>query len=71
MKKIILCLFLLLKDLSRLQGQDPGDDVPVGVFLNFVMEARQKPVAYEMEFRIRKNVLEKSNLSQKTIRTDR
>lgn len=37
------------------------ETIPAHEFLSTVIEQRSKPVSYEMEFRIRRNVLEKSN----------
>lgn len=37
------------------------ETIPVHEFLSNVIEERSKPISYEMEFRIRRNVLEKSN----------
>ena len=40
------------------------EEIPVRTFLDSVIEQRSKPIAYEMEFRLRRNVFQGNNTNQ-------
>jgi len=65
MRKLIIYVLLICFDSQIAFSLEPPENIPVRDFLNRVLEIRLKPIAFEMEFRIRKNVLEKDNTSEK------